>query len=171
MANLSCCFTGHRIIPSRIVPNLYRTLLEEIEILSAVGYTEFYAGGALGFDTLAAQAVLQKRTENPNLHLHLILPCKNQQIHWHIRQQKVYETILEQADSFEYVSEIYSPQAMRKRNCLLVENSHFCLCYLHRGKSGTASTVKYALRLNRGVKNLYEEMPADILQPHDEDYF
>ena len=39
----------------------------------------FYgAGGALGFDTLAAQTVLDMKKEYPQLRLILVLPCEDQ---------------------------------------------------------------------------------------------
>ncbi|WP_159459832.1 SLOG family protein [Scatolibacter rhodanostii] len=159
MDNLACCFTGHRAIRFDILPRLYTTLLEELDALTVEGYTDFYAGGALGFDTLAAQAVLQKQKSNSQIKLHLILPCKNQHANWHNHQQEVYQQILEQASSIKYVSETYSVEAMRQRNRLLVEKSNYCLCYLNRNRrSGTAFTVQYAKSCHVPVKNLLDNL-------------
>ncbi len=42
----SVCFTGHRRIP--VNQELMRRLQIKLEKMIADGYTEFYAGGALG---------------------------------------------------------------------------------------------------------------------------
>lgn len=39
--------------------------------------TDFYTGGAIGWDTLAAQVLLKIRESYPQVKLHLILPCSN----------------------------------------------------------------------------------------------
>ena len=61
--NHTCCFTGHRIIEERhllLLPGLLEAALRE---LIADGYYTFAAGGALGFDTLAAETVLSLQRE------------------------------------------------------------------------------------------------------------
>ena len=54
----ACCFTGHRIIPADEFALLQMKLLKAVEMLIQYGYFVFYVGGALGFDTLAAQTVI-----------------------------------------------------------------------------------------------------------------
>ena len=49
----SCCFTGHREIPSKIRLPLEGILKREIIGLAAAGVRNFYCGGAVGFDILA----------------------------------------------------------------------------------------------------------------------
>ncbi len=65
MRNKTCCFTGHREIPA-IQYNLIQQQLEQT-ILSLIqsGYRYFGAGGALGFDTMAALTVLHFRQRYP----------------------------------------------------------------------------------------------------------
>lgn len=58
MREKTVCFTGHRIIPSEKRASLFAHLTDVITSLLEAGYRYFGAGGALGFDTLAAQAVL-----------------------------------------------------------------------------------------------------------------
>ncbi len=74
MREETCCFTGHREIPRGAVKRLAELLDEEIERLAAGGVRFFGAGGAEGFDTLAAQAVLRARARRPELRLILVLP-------------------------------------------------------------------------------------------------
>ena len=62
MRKNACCFTGHREIPPEDREPLRAALLSEIQRLYAEkGVTEFYTGGARGFDTMAAEAVLKIR--------------------------------------------------------------------------------------------------------------
>ncbi len=161
MADAACCFTGHRVIPAGKVPALYSQLIHEIDLLAAAGYTDFYAGGALGFDTLAAQAVLQAKEYQPALRLHLVLPCPAQHLRWHSSQRHTYQMILAQADSVTYAAEEYSQQAIWQRNRMLVDSSSFCLCYLIRAKGGTAYTVRYAHRQGIFLKNLADSTAED----------
>ena len=63
----TCCFTGHRRIPREALPRLERRLSEELEALAARGVVYFGAGGALGFDTLAAEAVIRLQRTRPQV--------------------------------------------------------------------------------------------------------
>lgn len=71
----TCCFTGHRCIPNESLDSLKRQLKREIEKLIQQGVIYFGAGGALGFDTLAAEAVLELKQQYPFIKLILVLPC------------------------------------------------------------------------------------------------
>lgn len=58
---MTCCFTGHRYLHPHLIPAIRSRLYEAAEGLIHQGVLYFGAGGALGFDTLAAQAVLELR--------------------------------------------------------------------------------------------------------------
>ena len=58
MREQTCCFTGHRDIPSTQRRVLVENLEETVRQLIGRGIRYFGAGGALGFDTLAAQTLL-----------------------------------------------------------------------------------------------------------------
>ena len=75
MREKTCCFTGHRELPVRwgrwkLVAELERAIIAQID----KGIQFFGAGGALGFDTLAAQTVLKLKKNHPNIKLILVLP-------------------------------------------------------------------------------------------------
>ena len=89
--------------------------------------TRFAAGGALGFDTLAALAVLQMKVLFAELELTLVLPCKTQDRYWRQAEKELYREILSQADHVTYVSEQYTRGCIQKRNRLLVEGSSVCV--------------------------------------------
>lgn len=153
----SCCFTGHRKLPEEQIPFLAEKVRQEILRLVQLGVTHFYAGGALGFDTLAAQTVLAVKRNNPSVCLHLILPCQNQTQYWSERDRRVYQTVRAGSDSEEYVSESYTPWCMHERNRRLTAESRYCICYLVSEKGGTAYTVGYAKKKGLTVINLADD--------------
>lgn len=148
------CFTGHRDIPFLRLLSLKRKLKKTVEDLINQGFCYFSAGGALGFDTLAAQTVLDLRKTHSQIKLILILPCKSQADRWSDSDKEVYEIILEQADKVVYTSEEYTKGCMFKRNRHLVDHSSVCVCYLNKGTGGTAYTVKYATSKGLKILNL-----------------
>ncbi len=114
----------------------------------------FLSGGALGFDTLAAYAVLQKKKEYPDICLVLAMPCISQADRWAAEDRAVYSFLKNSADYCFYISESYFPGCMQKRNRFLVENADTCLCYMTRCRGGTWNTVSYAYDLRREIINL-----------------
>jgi len=115
-----------------------------IEKLIKEGVTTFKAGGAVGFDTVCAQAVLGLREKHPGVRLELILPCTRQERNWNTRDKRVYREIIEAADSVEFLAEHYYDGCMQTRNRALVNGSGYCVAYLARHYGGTYYTVNYA---------------------------
>lgn len=151
------CFTGHRKIPSEQINDIVQRLKNIIVELINNGYTDFYAGGALGFDTIAAQTVMELKKDYPQIKLILALPCMNQTSGWNESDKIMYECIREIADKVVYTSDSYFNGCMQKRNRYLVDNSNICVSYLTDKKGGTAYTVKYANSKNVTVINIAEK--------------
>ena len=147
--NTACCFTGHRNIPQRKSGQIQERLRNEIVTAIQNGYNFFYAGGAVGFDTMAAQAVLELKAQYPHIKLILVLPCVNQTDGWKQSDIDEYERIRDLADEVIYTSEEYKKGCMHKRNRYLVDHSSLCICYMTRKSGGTAYTVGYAE--NKGI--------------------
>ena len=122
------------------------------------GFVDFYAGGALGWDTYCAQTVLDLREEYPCIALHLVLPCSRaeQTARWTEAQKAAYDCIYREADSCEFVSVDYTKDCMRLRNKRLVELADCCVCFCGEpeGRSGTAQTVRMARQKGIPVINL-----------------
>ena len=154
MRNQTICFTGHRTLPAAKLPALRQRLKEVLTDYIAQGYCQFNAGGALGFDTLAAQTVLELKQTYPQIRLLLALPCTSQAYGWSIAEKAEYERIRAAADQVVYTSIDYTRGCMYRRNRYLVDNSSLCLCYLTRFKGGTAYTVRYAMDNDVPVVNL-----------------
>ena len=154
-----CCFTGHRVL--KITDDLIDRLNDTLTELIGNGVTDFYAGGAIGWDMLCEQEVLRLRERFPQIRLHLVLPCPPdvQTAKWNIKQKAEYQRILTAADEVEILSETYYDGCMQKRNARLVELADCCFCYwnTNRKRSGTAQTVRMAQKKCIDVINFFME--------------
>jgi len=150
----TACFTGHRKIPVKQYDAIYERLKATIVSLIERNYRFFGAGGAIGFDTMAAQAVLAIRNQYPHIRLILVLPCRSQAEKWSEYDRAVYEHIKAQADKVVYTVQEYTKNCMYLRNQHLVDNSNVCICYLTEGTGGTAYTVSYARMQGLEVINI-----------------
>ena len=151
--SITCCFSGHRDIPQ--ISGIYSLVRQEILNAYNLGYRNFCAGGAIGFDTIAALNTLALReTDYPDIKLQLILPYKGQHLSWEKEKRDLYETILEKADSVEYVSDHYGKWCLFERNRRLVKRSSYCICYLTQTKGGTLYTIDLAKKNGLSVVNL-----------------
>lgn len=158
----SACFTGHRILsePSKQLFNRLYPILEQL--VTEQGITDFYAGGAVGFDTVAAKCVLRLRDAlkgKYTVRLHLVLPCSNaeQTKNWTAEQKYEFRVILQRADSVEYTAQKHDAKCMGRRNARLVAlASDACICYYDiNRKSGTAQTVNLAKQKGLKTVNLF----------------
>lgn len=149
-----CCFTGHRELPRESLPELRDLLRRAVRYAYAHGVREFRAGGALGFDTLAALTVLELREEHPELSLCLYLPCRDQDRGWSERNRAIFREILGRADRVRYISEEYYHGCMQRRNRALVDGSDVCVAFCRHLGGGSAYTVKYAKEEGLTVWNL-----------------
>lgn len=142
--NFTCCFTGHRDIKPKHEPLMNKALEISLRALIADGYFIFAVGGALGFDTLAAEAVLSMKKEFPQIRLAVVAPCADQTDSWKESDKRRYERIREAADEYICMSAKYTSDCMKKRNRCLVDMSAACVCYCLHERSGTAQTVGFA---------------------------
>jgi len=154
----TCCFTGHRDIPARERGRLCRRLKKTVLQLREEGFTDFLTGGALGFDTLAAETVLACRRRHPELRLTVVLPCRDQARFWTPEDRDRYERINAAADEVICLAEAYDRGCMHRRDRYLADHSAVCVCYLTRDTGGTAYTVGYARSRGLRVCNLAEDV-------------
>ncbi len=158
---ISCSFTGHRNLTDTekavLIPSLKSTVL----YLISKGVKEFHCGGALGFDTLAATVVFDVARDRDDIKLILELPYENQAEKWKDSDKRIYEFIKSKADEIN----IHSPKPRDKeqaikslllRNRIMIDKSHYCVCYRKHEKGGTAYTVNYAKLHDVQIINLAE---------------
>ena len=158
--HISCAFTGHRPHKFPWKDNeadprciaLKETLAEQIATLAGAGVTEYFTGGADGVDCWAAEIVLTMREKNPALKLHCLLPHEGQADRWSDSAQERYHSILERANSVDYVSRQYYDGCMIDRNHRLVESAGLLLAVFNGvRRSGTGATVNYARKMGKEI--------------------
>ena len=152
----TCCFTGHRKLNGDTLWLRFQ-LQSEILRLYRRGIHTFLTGGALGFDTMAANEVLRLRDSYiPDMLLAVVIPCWGQESRWRGEDQELYQSILRRADDRILTGELYTPECMRVRNRYLVEHSSCCVAWLEPGRrGGTSYTVNYARSQGLEVVNLF----------------
>lgn len=150
----TCCFTGHRKMNDADILKIIGILEDEIVKLIKDGYQYFGSGGAIGFDTIAAETILKLKNNYPHIKLILVLPCERQTRFWNSRDKMRYDTIKSRSDKVVYISREYNPECMYKRNRHLVDYSSMCICYLKESKGGTAYTVHYARKNGLQIRNI-----------------
>lgn len=153
MNSKTCCFTGHRQICNDDYINIKDALKSQIVKMIKNNVTNFICGGALGFDTIAAETILELKALYPSIKLIMILPCLNQTEKWKTKDIMKYNKILKLADSVKVLSQNYFNGCMHQRNRYMVDNSSYCVCYIRKNNGGTAYTLNYAVK--KGLKIIY----------------
>ena len=155
----SCFFTGHRNAPSDSLL-IIKTGTLIIDLITKCGVTDFYAGGAVGWDMICEKIILDLKEKYPKIKLHLVLPCppEIQTTKWNSKQIEEYNRILNSADDVEIVSEKYETDCMKKRNARLVKYGDICICYYNEkdSRSGTGQTVRMAQKAGKPIANMYD---------------
>ena len=129
---------------------LFGRIKDGINYLYLQGVRTFLTGGALGFDALAAEAVIDSRREYKDIRLVVVTPCRDQTARWNAEQRARYERINTAADEVICLAEHYYRGCMHDRNRYMIDHSRVCICYLAEQTGGTAYTVGYAR--NKGLK-------------------
>lgn len=161
----SCTFTGHRILSPEETTHLVPKLKSTVLYLISLGVKEFHCGGAMGFDTLAATVVYDISREHDEIRLILDLPYENQNKGWSDTHKRFYDFIKSKAHEINIHGE--NPknreQAVKfllSRNRLMIDKSHYCVCYLkdtESKKGGTSYTVNYAKLHDLHIINLAQQ--------------
>lgn len=153
--NKNVCFTGHRNVKE--TAKLKKALIKQLVKLIDEGATNFYAGGAVGWDTLCESVVIELRERFPHIKLHLILPCpaEEQTEKWSEDDKAEFRRLLLAADTVEICSKHYFDGCMKLRNQRLVNLADVCVCYYNgKQRSGTGQTVRMAERQGKTIINL-----------------
>lgn len=156
----ACCFTGHRKIEQRHLGKIDDLVSRAVAFAYEAGCRRFFVGGAIGFDTVAAKQVILFRIMHPDAELHVIAPCRNQSDAWSSADVSRYEYILSNANTVEYVSDVYTDGCMKERNKRMVELSDIVFAYVSRNYSGSAQTVRLAQKAGKTVYNLYPALDS-----------
>lgn len=156
-----CAFSGPRPqnLPFKFNENDVRCIAlkedirhEIVDLIENEGYTHFISGVALGFDTYAAEIVLELKSVYPGLTLEAAIPCENQDAKWPEESRIRYQKLLSQCDKITCCQKEYSSYCMVARNKYLIKTAD-CLLTLHRASSpGTQSTFRQAILAGKRIK-------------------
>lgn len=134
-------FTGHRIISEPVdIENLTSTIKELID----GGADAFLCGMAMGFDLIAAEAVLTIKRETSEIKLIACVPCPDQKNSFTKSEKAKYERIIAQCDEVRLICDHYYDGCMLARNRYMVDNSSTVIAYKRSNIGGTVYTLKYA---------------------------
>ena len=141
----SCSFSGHRVLGKDFDYNLLdRVILNLIKN----GIDTFYCGMATGFDTAAAESVINYK-KNYDVKLVACIPCENQTETFSQKAKERYELILNYCDEQIIFAPVYFDGCMQQRDRYLVDNCDVLVCYLRRKSGGTYYTVNYAKKTGK----------------------
>lgn len=160
---LSCAFTGHR--PDKLLCgnneqhpaclSIKAVLLQQITRLYVQrGVTQFIAGGALGIDQWAAEAVLAFRADRPDVVPTIAVPFRGQADKFSPLQQARYQEILDNADEVVVLQEQYTKDCFFKRNDYMITHADVVIAVFDRNtrvRSGTGYTVNQAIKMERNI--------------------
>lgn len=149
-----CCFTGHRKIDADDMLQLPAIMDRVLDKFIDIGVNVFRAGGAIGFDMIAALKVLEKRRSGKDIKLELYLPCRSQADRWDRVNRETYDYILAMADKVIYVNENYTRGCMLERNRRMVEGCNLCIAFCQSDKGGSAYTIDYAKKQGLYIMNV-----------------
>ena len=142
--------------------DLFKARLNEtIEGLYEEGFRHFISGGALGFDTFAAEAVLKLKHLCPDTILEMVSPYDGQADQWTFENRIRHDWLFQQADIVTVVGHLYSKSCMLRRNRYMVDNADLVLAAYNGLPGGTAATVAYADALRVPVR-VFWPYPARI---------
>ena len=152
----SVTFTGHRYIPQSKRNDLCAKLEKVIKENHTKGVQNFLCGMAVGFDLLAAEAVLKVKKELPDIILTAVVPFRLQYERWSEREKLRYHSITSRADNVVVLSEHYYNGCLLRRNDYMLSLCNGVIAYYDgTPKGGTYYTVRKARQMKLPVLNLF----------------
>lgn len=157
MIKYSCSFTGRRNLEGEDIDLLCSNLKNEIKKLIQKNHKTFLVGGAIGFDTIAAQTILSLKNTYSFIELYLVLPSPDYGHNWDEYNKKIFNNIKDSSDKIIHASTKKVKGCNHIRNRYLIDNSSICIAYSNIETGGSAYTVKYAQKKGIKVINLAEQ--------------
>ena len=150
----TCCFTGHRRLPE-----VGRGMIESkaaliIRDLYSKGVRFFRVGGALGFDTVAAQLLFKLRTsELTDIKISLLYPFDGFTASWTDKQNALYAELLPQYDEVHCISKQNDSAAYLARNRALADGSAYCVAYCGTPTGGAVLRIRCDMPWSKAFKS------------------
>lgn len=149
-------FFGYREIDNPF--KIEERLEEEIyRLLGEKEYVDFLVGRDGEFDQFASSAVLRvrKRYRDDNSSLILVLPYPKAD---YLNNVEYYEEYYSEIEISHAASVVHPKAAIQIRNREMVDRADLIICYIEHEKGGAWQSVQYALKQNKNVINLAEDI-------------
>ena len=149
-------FFGYREIDNPF--KIEERLEEEIyRLLGEKEYVDFLVGRDGEFDQFASSAVLRvrKRYRDDNSSLILVLPYPKAD---YLNNVEYYEEYYSEIEISHAASAVHPKAAIQIRNREMVDRADLIICYIEHEKGGAWQSVQYALKQNKNVINLAEDI-------------
>ena len=163
----NCCFTGHRNIPRGDESEIRARVKAQVVSLISKGVDTFYVGGAVGFDMLAAELLIDLRNkEGADIRIISALPFPEWRNNWPEDEIRRQDIIMENSDEVSYASGQHSREAYLSRDRKMVDESKYCIAYCTRRSGGTAYTIRYAMKKGLQVINMADWDLSLLMDKH-----
>lgn len=150
----TCCFTGHRNIDPGDEQKIITRVKYILQDLMAKGVVYFCVGGAIGFDMIVAEYLIDLRDrQGKKIKIISVIPWPGWMEKWNDEQRRRQDRILKKSDKVVYVNQEYVKDVYLIRDRHLVDGSGYCVSYCTRRSGGTAYTVRYAFKQGLEVQN------------------
>lgn len=153
-------FIGKRILPKRIFKKIQRNLIICAKKQFQNGTENFCMGGAIGFETAAALAVIRLRRKKRYRHIQLILLDfgHDQGLFWDKKSRRTYEKIRRKADRIIPVpgGDEETDLELYKRVLEEADAGTCQVCCLPDRRDGTADLVKFAQKRGFTIVDMWE---------------
>jgi len=150
MKQKTICFTGHRNL-EHSEKEIKARLSTYIESFIKNDYTHFIVGGALGFDMLVAELLIELKNEFPRITLEIAIPCLDHTLRWNKSQKERYDNILQNADTKTLITQTYNIYSYQLRNKYMVNHSDIVIAYYNGKPSGTKNTICYTKKQGKEI--------------------
>lgn len=149
-------FTGHRHINTD-VSVLKEKLAEVVHQQYNNGYRAFITGGAMGFDLLAAEVVLELQQVFSDIQLLCATPYCGHHLYFKEEDKQRYINIADKATTNILLSAYYYKDCFLHRNDYMLAHCSLLVAYYNQSiRSGTGYTVRRANRNNTPIINLFK---------------
>jgi uncharacterized phage-like protein YoqJ len=113
---------------------------------------------ALGFDMMAAEAVLRAKNNHPEIKLIAVLPFPQQSEKFSPSSKSRYQSILQQADNVVITSNEYTSAGVYHiRNKYLVEHCSVIVSYYNNTPGGTQKTIEMGRKIGLPIISINPE--------------
>ena len=145
--NKICSLFGHRCIFDS--ENLKILLYKQIETQIHNGFNIFYIGSHGEFDKMSLNILSTLKKLYSNIEIYIVITSFSQ-----IKKYCSFKTI------FFPIETIYFKNKIIKSNQYMVDKSNLIICYVDMNKiySGSKLAIKYAIKKNKKIINLYNDI-------------